>query len=104
MADPIDHPSRKTTASPINTGVIKHRSSFAENLRHSPRSQRHPSFTQAGVQELLNHPPAYRSSDPRFFGRDWRSIRVGELAERAEVRWAELWTGVEEATKVIVLS
>ncbi|KAF3352455.1 hypothetical protein VdG1_09142 [Verticillium dahliae VDG1] len=60
-----------------------HRSSFAENMRNapgSPRSQRHPSFTQAAVQELLNHPPAAnKHSNPRFAGRDWRDISVNEL-------------------------
>jgi hypothetical protein len=104
MAEQLDRPSRKSTASPSipsnNGGTISHRSSFAENLRHSPRSQRHPSFTQAGVQELLTHPPAPTTSDPRFTGRDWRQIKVGELIEKGEVEWAELDVGVEEATKV----
>lgn len=111
MADPttshFDPPGRKSTSSPSpipnNGGTINlsHQSSFAENLRHSPRSQRHPSFTQAAVQELLNHPPApSKGSDPRFAGRDWRQIRVGELIDNTEVRWAELDTGVEQATKV----
>lgn len=110
MADPanphFDPPGRKSTSSPSpgpsNGGTINlsHRSSFAENLRHSPRSQRHPSFTQSAVQELLNHPPAPKTSDSRFVGRDWRQIRVGELIENTEVRWAELDVGVEQATKV----
>jgi hypothetical protein len=105
MADHVDRPSRKSTASPSlssNGGSINHRSSFAENLRHSPRTQRHPSFSQASVQELLSHPPGQSTSDPRFVGRDWREIRVGELVEKEEVRWAELGVGVEEATKVII--
>ena len=93
----------KRTASPSQiggtNGTISHRSSFAENMR-SPRSQRHPSFTQSALQELLNHPPAHRSGDARFFGRDWRHIRVGELVDQAEVRWAKLEDGVEATTKV----
>lgn len=107
MADPTpplapnDTPTRNSTASPKNGGVISHRSSFAENLRHSPRSQRHPSFTQSAVQELLNHPPATsRTGDPRFLGRDWKSIHVGELVSKDEVRWAELDTDVQSATLV----
>jgi hypothetical protein len=101
MADPAaEAPARH--ASPAHNGTISHRSSFAENLRHSPRSQRHPSFTQAAVQELLNHPPAARTGDPRFVGRDWRQIHIGELVHRSDVRWAELDTAVEQATKVRV--
>jgi hypothetical protein len=97
---PIEAPARHSSASPSLGQTISHRSSFAENLRHSPRSQRHPSFTQAAVQELLNHPPPSKAGDPRFVGRDWRQIRVGELVEKTEVRWAELDVGVEQATKV----
>ena len=102
MADhttPTDLPTRGT--SPAQNGpTIGHRSSFAENLRHSPRSQRHPSFTQAAVQELLNHPPSTKSGDPRFVGRDWRQIHVGELVHKSDVRWVELDDSVEKATKV----
>ena len=84
------------------SGSLSHRSSFAENLRNhppSPRSQRHPSFTQAQVQELLNHPPI-GAGDVRFSGRDWRQIRVGELVTKDHVRFVDSDTGVEEATKV----
>lgn len=102
MADPASVETPAGQASP-NNGTISHRSSFAENLRHSPRSQRHPSFTQAAVQELLNHPPAARTGDPRFAGRDWRQINIGELVHKSDVRWAELDTGVEQATKVVYL-
>ena len=103
MADPTQSPvpERGGAASPSHNGqTINHRSSFAENIRHSPRSQRHPSFPQSAVQELLNHPPVAKSADPRFAGRDWRQIRVGELVNKEEVRWAQLDTGVEQATKV----
>lgn len=94
-----DPPPRRSTSSPSN-GNVNHRASFAENLRHSPRSQRHPSFTQAAVQELLQHPPVSKPSDPRFAGRDWRSIHVGELVRQSDVRWIELDSSVEDATKV----
>lgn len=103
MADQIERPPRNNTASPsflAHSGPLNHRSSFAENLRQSPRSQRHPSLTQAGVQELLNHPPTPSPKDTRFAGRDWREILVGELVAAEDVRWAEFDTGVEEATKV----
>jgi hypothetical protein len=98
-----DIPSRKSTSSPSpSNGSGSHRASFAENLRHSPRSQRHPSFTQSAVQELLQHPPVSRPSDPRFTGRDWKSIHVGELVQQSDVRWIELGTSVEDATKVCI--
>lgn len=80
-----------------------HRQSFSESLRGlppSPRSQRHPSFSQAAVQELLNNPPVNRAPDPAFVGRDWRTIHVGELVNAADLRFAELDTGIEAATNV----
>jgi hypothetical protein len=83
--------------------IASHRQSFAENQRHpppSPRSQRHPSFTQQAVQDLLNHPPTNRLPNPRFAGRDWRDIALGELVSPDDVRWAEMDTSVEEATMV----
>lgn len=104
MADHVsihDPPPRKSTSSPSpGNGSVSHRASFAENLRHSPRSQRHPSFTQAAVQELLQHPPVSKSGDARFAGRDWKSIHVGELVRPSDVRWVELDCSTEEATKV----
>lgn len=103
MADPavpIDTPSRRSTSSPS----ISHRSSLAENLRQSPRAQRHPSLGQASVQELINHPPTPKTGDPRFIARDWRNILVGELVQQRDVRWAELDTPIEAATKLLLES
>ncbi|TDZ35126.1 Protein SDS23 [Colletotrichum spinosum] len=86
--------------------VSTHRQSFAENLRNapgSPRAQRHPSFTQAAVQELLNHPPAaVKHADPRFAGRDWRDVSVNELVNQEDVRWVDLDSSVEEASMLLV--
>lgn len=88
--------------------VSTHRQSFAENLRNapgSPRAQRHPSFTQAAVQELLNHPPAaVKHSNPRFAGRDWCDISVNELVAQDDVKWVNLDSSVEEASMVCVVS
>ncbi|KAF7915698.1 uncharacterized protein EAE98_011041 [Botrytis deweyae] len=102
----FDPPPRQSTSSPSNNNPanINHRSSFAENLRQSPRAQRHPSFTQAAVQELLNHPPAQKGGDPKFAGRDWRQIRVGELVQESDIHWCELETDVEHATKALIES
>jgi hypothetical protein len=104
MADPpapVETPPHNGNASP-SSNIINHRSSFAEISRHSSRSQRHPSFTQAAVQELLNHPPAGKTADPRFVGRDWRQIHVGELVQKSDVRWAELDSDIEQTTKVCI--
>ncbi|EKD12363.1 CBS domain containing protein [Drepanopeziza brunnea f. sp. 'multigermtubi' MB_m1] len=102
MVDPVQ-PLVERGASPSHSSqTISQRSSFADNLRHSPRSQRRPSFPQSAVQELLNHPPLARAADPRFAGREWRQIRVGELVDKEEVRWARLDTGVEQATKLLI--
>ncbi|KAK1753524.1 hypothetical protein QBC47DRAFT_424080 [Echria macrotheca] len=83
--------------------VSTHRQSFVENQRYppSPRSQRHPSFTQQAIQELLINPPSNRHANPRFAGRDWREIALGELAPD-EVRWADWDTSVEDATMTLI--
>ncbi len=82
--------------------IAAHRQSFAENQRYpppSPRAQRHPSFTQQAIQELLINPPSNRHANPRFAGREWADIALGELAPD-EAKWADLDTSVEEATMV----
>jgi len=97
-------PSQSSITKPSTSHVPAHRQSFAENLRNapsSPRSQRHPSFTQAAVQELLNHPPTSgKHANPRFAGRDWKDIKVKELVSQEDVKWVTLDSSVEEATMV----
>ncbi|POS79100.1 SDS23 [Diaporthe helianthi] len=123
--DKLSHPNLYSTSpgqfpglpqrSPSNSSLHKsvhshaHRSSFAENLRNhhappSPRTSRHPSFTQAAVQDLINHPPSSRQPNPKFAGRDWREVQVGELValNTDEVRWVDLDSSVEEATMALV--
>lgn len=103
-------PQRSPSSSSLHKGSIHaHRSSFAENLRNhhtpsSPRTSRHPSFTQAAVQELMAHPPPSRQPNPRFAGRDWRDVQLGELVSLNpdEVRWVDLDSSVEEATMALV--
>lgn len=93
------------TASSVSSH--SHRQSFAENQRHpppSPRTQRHPSFTQQAIQDLMNHPPPNRHQNPRYVGRDWRDIAIGELLQPDEVKWAELDTSIQEATKTLFQS
>ncbi|KAH7350073.1 sds23/moc1 [Plectosphaerella cucumerina] len=96
----------QTSIGKSTSHISSHRQSFAENLRNapgSPRSQRHPSFTQAAVQELLNHPPAHKSQhNPRFAGRDWHDLSINELVAHEDVRWANLDTTVEEASMTLV--
>ncbi|RYP92891.1 hypothetical protein DL770_000941 [Monosporascus sp. CRB-9-2] len=100
-------PQRTGSSSSIHKSghAISHRQSFAENLRglpSSPRSQRHPSLTQSAIQDLVNHPPAPRPQNPRFAGRDWRDVAIGELVTGEEVTWVEMDTSVEDATMALV--
>lgn len=92
-------PNVKTSSSP-HSG---HRSSFAENMRglapHSPRPSRQQSLTQQALQELLNNPPTM-GSDDEFRGRDWKTIRIGEIVDEKQVQFASYDTSVEEATEV----
>ncbi|KAF2851205.1 hypothetical protein T440DRAFT_467937 [Plenodomus tracheiphilus IPT5] len=81
-----------------------HRSSFAEHMRGtptSPRASRQPSLTQQALQDLLNNPPT-KAGDPQFQGRDWRSIRLGEIVDPKLVRFVEYDTSVEDATSILV--
>lgn len=48
----------------------------------------------------MNHPPTNRLPNPRFAGRDWRDIVLGELAFQDDVKWVDMDTSVEEATMV----
>jgi hypothetical protein len=97
--------SPRSTPAPLQMGSSPHsghRSSFAENMRalpHSPRASRQPSLSQQAFQDLLNNPPT-KGGDPKFAGRDWRSVQVGEVVDEKQVRFAELDTSVEEATNV----
>ncbi|KAI0969055.1 hypothetical protein F4678DRAFT_440797 [Xylaria arbuscula] len=102
-------PQRTPSSSSLHKSSVAsahgHRSSFVEGLRglpSSPRSQRHPSFTQSALQDLLNHPPAARHHNPRFAGRDWRDIAVGELIQEDDVRWVDMDTSVEDASMALV--
>lgn len=95
--------SPKRTPSLSNIDKSAHRQSFAENLRNAPQSprHRHSSFTQAAVQELLNHPPArQRHTISKFVGRDWGEISIGELVSPEDVKWVDVDSTVEDATKV----
>ncbi|KUI71873.1 Protein SDS23 [Cytospora mali] len=102
-------PQRSPSSSSLHKSVHAHRSSFAENLRNhhappSPRASRHPSFTQAAVQDLMNHPPPSRQPNPKFAGRDWRDVQLGELVSlnTDEVKWTDMDSSVEEATMILV--
>ncbi|ROW01817.1 hypothetical protein VPNG_07795 [Cytospora leucostoma] len=102
-------PQRSPSSSSIHKAVHSHRSSFAENLRNhhappSPRNSRHTSFTQAAVQDLIDHPPPSRQPNPKFAGRDWRDVQLGELISlnTHEVKWADMDSSVEEATIALV--
>ncbi|KAG5960722.1 hypothetical protein E4U58_004567, partial [Claviceps cyperi] len=96
-----------STRTPSSGSINKseRRQSFAENLRYAPQSprHRHPSFAQTALQELLNHPPAgQRYSNPQFAGRDWGEITVGELVSPEDVKWVDIDSSVEDATKILL--
>ncbi|KAF1843929.1 uncharacterized protein K460DRAFT_290233 [Cucurbitaria berberidis CBS 394.84] len=81
-----------------------HRSSFAEHMRGaptSPRASRQPSLTQQALQDLLNNPPT-KGGDPKFHGRDWKTVTLGEIVDPSLVRFAEYDTSVEDATSLLV--
>lgn len=83
-----------------------HRSSFVEHMRGtptSPRASRQPSLTQQALQDLLNNPPT-KGGDAKFQGRDWKTVRLGEIVDPELVRFVENDTSVEEATNVSTLS
>ena len=48
----------------------------------------------------VNHPPTSRLHNPRFAGRDWSAIAIGELISEDDVRWVDMDTSVEDATMV----
>ena len=64
------------------------------------RGERHLSLSQAQIQELIDNPPTAGNADPKFAGRDWHSVSVGELCSEDDLKWVELDTGVEDATNV----
>ena len=68
-------------------------------LPQSPRANRQPSLSQQALQDLLSNPPT-KGGDPKFAGRDWKTVQVGEVVDEKQVRFAELDTSVEEATNV----
>lgn len=92
-------PQRSPSQSSLTRSASHH--SHRHSFAGSPRNQRHPSFTQAALQELLSRPPdPHRNADPRFAGRDWHDVTVGELVTSDDLKWAEMDTSVEQATKV----
>lgn len=70
----------------------------------SPRATRQLSLSEAQIRDLMNNPPTAGSADPRFAGRDWQHIGVGELVHPEDVRWVEVDTGVEDATNLLTES
>lgn len=71
----------------------------------SPRASRQPSLSQQALQELLNNPPTQKGAEPpKFAGRDWRTLKVGEIVNEdkdgGNVRFVQYDTSVEEATNV----
>ncbi|KAI4738494.1 hypothetical protein E4T50_11035 [Aureobasidium sp. EXF-12298] len=83
-----------------------HRQSFSDRgIPNSPR-QRNPSLSQQAIQDLINNPPVGRKDDaiPKFAGRDWRSITLEEILVPDEVRFVEVDSTIEAATKLLIES
>lgn len=55
-------------------------------------------MSEVQIRDLLNNPPTAGVADPKFAGRDWQHIAVGELVRPEDLRWVEVDTGVEDAT------
>lgn len=70
----------------------------------SPRGTRQLSMSEAQIRDLMNNPPTAGSADPKFAGRDWQHIAVGELVQPEDLRWVEVDTGVEDATNLLTES
>lgn len=95
------HRNQPTRLSQISSNH-HHRQSFSESLRtpSSPRSRRQPSLPHSAIQSLIDNPPVPNNMDPKFTGRDWRHISIGEVVSPDDLRWVEEDTGIEEATNV----
>ena len=75
-------------------------------MRGVPPSPSQRVTSQQAVQDLINNPPI-GPQDPegaRFAGRDWRTIKVGEIIAPEETRFVQADTSVEEATKLLTTS
>jgi hypothetical protein len=57
--------------------------------------------------DLVNNPPtkhSHEDEESKFAGRDWRTIRVGEVVDTGLVRWVEMGSSVEDATNLLITS
>jgi hypothetical protein len=101
---PRRNPSLRISNMP--SAASQHRQSFNElrGAPPSPRSQRQPSISQLAVQDLIDNPPHRSAPDPRFAGRDWRTIKILELTSPEDLRFVETDTPVEAATNVSALT
>jgi hypothetical protein len=99
---PVPRSPSMRVASPVVSH--RHSSSFSDQFRGippSPRNSRQLSISSMpAVQDLLNNPPKPDNADPKFQGRDWHTIAVGELVDVKDVHFVEVDTGIEEATNV----
>lgn len=90
----------RASFSHVQGSAAQHRQSFSDRgYPPSPRNQRHPSISSIAVQELIDNPPA-RQPDARFAGRDWTTVKVGELTSPQDLKFVETDTLVEAATNV----
>lgn len=60
-------------------------------------------MSSIAVQELIDNPP-HRAPDPQFAGRDWTTVKVGELTSSEDLKFVDTDTAVETATNVSAYS
>ncbi|GAM83285.1 hypothetical protein ANO11243_012710 [Dothideomycetidae sp. 11243] len=83
---------------------VSQRSSFIEGrMPHSPNSR---NVSHQALQDLINNPPVglQDPEDAKFAGRDWRTIKLGEIIATEETRFVQVDTSVEEATRILTTS
>ncbi|KAF2155159.1 hypothetical protein K461DRAFT_223072 [Myriangium duriaei CBS 260.36] len=94
------------SSSNASSPSISQRSSFIETMRGVPHSPNQRSVSHQALQDLINNPPVgvQDPDDAKFAGRDWRTIKVGEIIAPEEVRFVQVDTSVEEATRILTTS
>ncbi|KAI5291975.1 cell separation during budding, partial [Ascosphaera acerosa] len=60
-------------------------------------------FTQSAIQSLIDNPLMRRTAaDPKFAGRDWTQITIGELARPTDLQFVEADVSIEDATSLLI--
>ena len=49
---------------------------------------------------MIDNPPMRANPDPKFASRDWQTVKVSELTNPEDLKFVNIDTAVEAATKV----